>query len=494
MERPRRDRPFVDPDPTSLSDAPDRDDEAAWEAMRSLPEQEARPLRWDPRAGRFLEEAAGGASGSARTPRAETPPPPPSVPRVRIDDRPAPPRPRRAPSAPPAGPDATAVLPGAAAPAPPRVAPGRTAGPAPGGVPASRRVERPVPRPAQQPVTGRTGRGGPPGPPRPPEARRGGARPPAGRRRSMRRRALVVLAVLLALVVVGPLAFSWWQFSRLERVEVGSSLSSGGGGTNYLIVGSDSREGIAEDDPNAGAFLGTTVTGRRADTLIVLRVGDGGARMLSIPRDLWVTDPATGEPGRINSTYAAGPSNLIDVVTGLGIPVHRYMEIDFVSFAGMVDAVGGITIEVPNPARDPASGLDLPEAGTVRLDGAQALAYVRSRQYTELVGGQWVTDPTGDLGRVQRQRTFLTALLGEVGGARNPFTVRAVADALGPGLRVDDEMTFPDALRLAWDARGMSPESVDLPVVGRTTSGGASVLELVQPDAEAVIASFAGSG
>jgi LCP family protein required for cell wall assembly len=297
--------------------------------------------------------------------------------------------------------------------------------------------------------------------------------------------------VLVLLFLVLPLGFAAWQFSRLERVEVGDALGGGGSGTNYLIVGSDTREGIDPDAPDAGAFLGTTVTGQRADTLIVLRVGDGGTRMLSIPRDLWVTDPSTGEPGRINSTYAGGPANLITAVRSLGVPVHRYLEIDFVSFAGMVDALGGITIEVPHPARDAASGLDIAEAGRVRLDGTQALAYVRSRQYTEQIDGQWVTDPTGDLGRVQRQRTFLTSLLGSVGGARNPLTIRAVAGALGPGLRIDDEMTLLDALRLAGDARGMSPESVDLPVVPRTTSGGAAVLELSEPDAAAVIASFA---
>lgn len=294
--------------------------------------------------------------------------------------------------------------------------------------------------------------------------------------------------------LVLPLVFAAWQFSRLERVEVGDALSSGGSGTNYLIVGSDSREGIAADDPNSDAFIGTTVTGQRADTIIVLRVGDGPSRMLSIPRDLWVTDPATGEPGRINSTYASGPANLIRSVRSLGIPVHRYLEIDFVSFAGMVDAVGGITIEVPHPARDDMSGLDIPEAGVVTLDGAQALAYVRSRQYTELIDGNWVTDPTGDLGRVQRQRTFLSALLGSVASTRNPLTMRSVVSALGPGLRVDDEMRFRDALGLVWRMRGASPESVDLPVYGRTTTGGAAVLELSEPDASQVLATFGDDG
>src|SRR5690606_29171843 len=137
-------------------------------------------------------------------------------------------------------------------------------------------------------VTGQGSRPGPPPPPGP-TARGGGGRRPPRRRGGLRRRILVAVALLALVFLVLPLAFAAWQFSRLERVEVGDALSSGGGGTNYLIVGSDSREGIESGDANADAFLGTTVTGQRADTLIVLRVGDGGARMLSIPRDLWVT-------------------------------------------------------------------------------------------------------------------------------------------------------------------------------------------------------------
>jgi len=298
----------------------------------------------------------------------------------------------------------------------------------------------------------------------------------------------------MLLVLVGlPLGFAWVQFQKIERVEVATVLSPGGGsGTNYLIVGSDSRDNIDADAPNSDAFLGTPVAGERADTIIVLRVGDGDASMLSIPRDLWVTNAETGEVGRINATYANGPDALIRTVQGLGIPVHHYLEIDFTSFAGLVDAVGGITIEVPHPATDHQSGLLIPEAGVVTLDGDQALAYVRSRSYMELIDGQWRTDPTGDLGRVERQRVFLTSLLSAVGGVRNPNTLRQVASSLAPGLRIDDELGFFAAARLGWNLKGLSPASVDLPVVPRTTSGGAAVLELSQPDAATVISDFSG--
>ncbi|MCC5950766.1 MAG: LCP family protein [Acidimicrobiia bacterium] len=312
-------------------------------------------------------------------------------------------------------------------------------------------------------------------------------RPPSLRR--LVRGGLITVAVLLVLSV----GFGWWQFSRIERVPVGDVLSTGGEGTNYLIVGTDSRDNIDPDAPDAGAFLDGEFGGARADTIILLRTGGpAGSAMLSIPRDLWVVDPVTGEPGRINSTYVNGPVALIGAVQSLGLPVHHYMEVDFVSFGGLVDALGGVTIPFEHPARDEMSGLFVEEAGEVVLDGTQALAYVRSRQFTQLIDGEWRTDPTGDIGRTERQRLFLTSLLGKLGGTRNPWRAANAAGALGPGMRLDDSFTFLDALRFGWAARGLSPDSVDLPVFPRTTSGGAAVLELQQPEASDVIARFSG--
>jgi LCP family protein required for cell wall assembly len=287
------------------------------------------------------------------------------------------------------------------------------------------------------------------------------------------------------------LLFGWWQFNRIERVDTGGVLSSGGAGTNYLIVGSDTREGIDETDPNAGAFIGSTVTGERTDTIMVLRMEGDRSYLLSIPRDLWVTNAATGEEGRINAVYRSGPQALIQSVQqNLGIPIHHYLEINFVSFGGLVDAVGGITVDFPHPARDDASGLLVEQTGPVTLDGTQALAYVRSRTYTELIDGEWQTDPTGDLGRTERQRVFLSSLLAKATGSKNPIALMRLSGALGRGLAIDDTFTYFGALRLAWDLRGFSPESVVLPTVPRTTSGGAAILEIDEPAAAPLIGQF----
>lgn len=297
--------------------------------------------------------------------------------------------------------------------------------------------------------------------------------------------------VALAVMVSGMFVFGWWQFGRIDKVNVAGALSPGGAkGTNYLIVGSDSRQGISNDSPNSGAFLGEAVTGERTDTIMVLRIQGSKSYLLSIPRDLWVKNPATGEMGRINATYQSGPTALIQSVQALGIPVHHYMEINFVSFAKLVDAVGGINVDFPYPARDTHSGLDIPNAGKVHLDGTQALAYVRSRYYEQLIDGQWEVDGTADLGRVQRQRAFLQALMGNVTGTKNPFTLMNVATAMSGGMRIDNKMTYFDALGLAWHLRGgFNPESLTVPVTP-TTRGGAAVLDLETAEVQPLVQQF----
>ena len=327
-----------------------------------------------------------------------------------------------------------------------------------------------------------------PGAPPPPGPQR--RRPPTSRRRWRPSTVFAVVVILLLVVVASPVVFAWWQFGQIQRVDVGGVLTPASAGTNYLIVGSDSRALVDPTGDDAGAFLATPVAGERADTIIVLRVGDGPARMMSIPRDLWVTYPGTGEEGRINGAFALGAGELIAAVTQLGIPVDHYLQIDFTSFAGIVDALGGIEVTLDHPAYDEMSGLNVETAGTVTLDGTQAVAYVRSRQYTEIIDGVAVTDPTGDIGRIERQRVFLSALLGKLGAARSPSVLSGSASALAPGLVIDDTMTFLDAVRLLWDVRGATPESVDLPVDGFSTSGGAAVLGLRQPDAAASLAAF----
>jgi LCP family protein required for cell wall assembly len=311
------------------------------------------------------------------------------------------------------------------------------------------------------------GRGEPPWRPDGDDGGRGGF---GGRLRRVRwRRVVLVTVVVLVLALLGSFLYARSIFNRIDRVEVSGALTSASSGTNYLIVGSDSRENVAEEG-DAG-FNGTEdqVTGSRADSMMLLHLEGGSAQILSIPRDLYVPLAcAGGDSQKINAAYntdleGGGPECLVDTVTqSLDIPVDRYMEVDFVSFAGLVDSLGGITIDFPVPAQDTESGLSVPQAGPVELDGDQALAYVRSRHYQELKDGQWVEDPLADIGRQARQRAFLTEVIGKLSDTRNPFSLASAAGDMSTGLRIDDEMTMFDAIRLGWGMRGKTPEPLDI--------------------------------
>jgi LCP family protein required for cell wall assembly len=314
---------------------------------------------------------------------------------------------------------------------------------------------------------------------------------PARQQRSRRRRLLRLAAICLPLVLLGVLIGGYLYansiFNRIEKVEVGDVLAGGGSGTNYLIVGSDSRELTALEEAGLNPEAFQEGGGTRSDTVMVLHFGDDGTKMMSVPRDLYVPIAGTGESHKINAAYNGGPERLIRTVQeSLGIPLDHYIEVDFVSFSKVVDAIGGVTIDFPHPATDAQSGLNVTESGPVELDGPQALAYARSRQYTENIDGQQVTDLSADIGRVERQQTFLRALFSELGASRNPLSLARAADGATDGLRIDDDMSLIDAMRFAWRLRSLEPDSLVLPTEnGRNSSG--SVLFLVEPDAQAVL-------
>jgi LCP family protein required for cell wall assembly len=303
------------------------------------------------------------------------------------------------------------------------------------------------------------------------------------RRRRGRFLGLSALAMVVLLLAGTVGAYLWANsvFDKIEKVDVSAELRHGGSGTNYLLVGADNGSG---GDPSREG-----VDGIRSDTIMILNVQGSHARMMSLNRDLWVQTPE-GDHGRINGTYNKGPENLIKTIwLNYQIPIDRYIEIDFTSFAGLVDAFGGIDVNFPQPALDRASGLVV-GAGDVHLDGKMALAYVRSRHYTEVIDGKEV--PQGglpDVNRTQRQQTFLKAIMAKVGDSKNPMKLMSAASKMSAGLRIDSKMTMLDAARFAWRMGKLNPEPVVLPVTPRTTSGGAAVLDL-GPGADAILATF----
>lgn len=294
------------------------------------------------------------------------------------------------------------------------------------------------------------------------------------------------LLLLGVLVIGGTLVYVQRQFSNIERVAVADLLAgSNPGGTNYLIVGSDSRENLDPNIENAGAIFGDgseDIGGQRTDTIQILRISnDGTQHILALPRDLYLPIGGDGALNRINAAYAfGGPELLITTVQqSLGIPVHHYAEIDFAGFIGMVDAVGGVTIDFPYPAYDNKTGLNVTEPGPVVLDSAQALAFVRSRVYTEIIDGQPTVDRTGDLGRVKRQQIFLKSLFGEIGDPVGQIGLLRNLDVSAGSLKIDDRLSFADALKLANQLRGFEPNDTwDLVVNNFVAPNGAQVLRL----------------
>jgi LCP family protein required for cell wall assembly len=338
-----------------------------------------------------------------------------------------------------------------------------------------------------------------PGPDDPPPQTEGDKRP-AWRWARRALKLLAVLIVLSLLAAVGTTVYAQRQFAAIERVAVADLLApQSPGGTNYLIVGSDSRENLDPNVDNAAAIFGDgsqEIGGQRTDTIQILRIGDDGSHhVLALPRDLYVPLGGSGGANRINAAYAFGGAELlITTVEGsLGIPIHHYAEIDFAGFIELVDAVGGVTIDFPHPAYDLKTGLDIGQAGPANLDSTQALAFVRSRLYTELIDGRWVIDPRGDLGRVKRQQIFLQALFSELRKPGNAVSLLADLDISTGSVKLDDRMSFGDALALAGELRDLDLNTDwDLEVSHWTTSTGAQVLQLDSGASQPTLDFFSG--
>jgi LCP family protein required for cell wall assembly len=259
---------------------------------------------------------------------------------------------------------------------------------------------------------------------------------------------------------------------------------------NFLLVGSDSR---AEGDPNTGDTGG--VTNSRSDTMMILRTdpGSGSAALLSIPRDLYVLK-SNGEEGRINGAFNDGPAALTQTIqSALGIPVHHYVEVDFVGFKDLVDALGGVKSCFLYPTRDLNTGLNIVEPGCYTLNGVESLSLTRSRYYEELRDGEWRKDGTADIGRTKRQQGFInTALQTALDRIKtDPLAAGKLTDAIGSALAVDAELDPISAASTLRTAMGGGLTTYSLPVVGDEV-GDAQVLRLGD-GADLVLSYFSGA-
>jgi len=258
-------------------------------------------------------------------------------------------------------------------------------------------------------------------------------------------------AVLAAVVLAAPTAalgaMDVAAGRLVTRNDVGTGdldRRTGQGAEVWLVLGSDSRTGLAptmpEPDP-AG------LTGQRADSisLWILDLPKRVVTVVSLPRALRVDVAGHGEQ-HLAVSYAYGPRAALQAVRDLtGLPIHHVVEIDFTGVVRVVDVLGGVVLHTPHPARDIASGLRL-DAGSQRLTGVEALAWARSRNYEELVAGSWIPTEAGDLARIERQQVLLAALVDAAREAGPRLTVEATLQGLRDHVRIDREASARDLL------------------------------------------------
>jgi LCP family protein required for cell wall assembly len=274
----------------------------------------------------------------------------------------------------------------------------------------------------------------------------------------------------LVLLLVGAGVLWFYVDSSLHRVTALSDYSgrpAQGAGTNWLVVGSDSRQGLT-DAQAAQLHTGdsSSVSGGRTDTMMLIHLPDNSTKptIVSLLRDSWVTIPGHGK-NKINAAYTFGGPQLtvqtVEQTTGLRI--DHYAEIGLGGFASVVDDVGGVTMCLPQAVNDSYSGANLP-AGCQNLSGVNALAYVRTRH----------AFATSDFARTDNQRQFIGALgnkLASPGVFLNPFELVPALVDLPNALTVDQGDHLQNLVGLAWAMRDMSSGGVvttAVPVSGST--------------------------
>jgi LCP family protein required for cell wall assembly len=324
-----------------------------------------------------------------------------------------------------------------------------------------------------------------------------------------RRRSIwaVCTIVVLAGIGVGSVyLYAKYRYDQIKKIHAKHLVAQSADPLkpfNILLVGSDSRAFVGENQTLSNE-LGNegNAGGQRSDVTMVARF-DPAAKtvtVLSIPRDLWVDihGGGTGIEGmnRINAAYDSGPDLLVHTIEqDLGITINHYVSVGFPGFSGMVDALGGITLDFPTAVKDAYTGLDVTQTGCQQVNGVEALQLVRSRHLEYMNSdGYWEYDGLSDFSRIQRQDAFFRAVLAKVNASiTNPLAVNAFIGASVGNLTIDDTLTEGDLFNIAQDFRGLPTSHLiteTLPTTSLVTDGGADVLQEAQPYAQNMINAF----
>jgi len=265
--------------------------------------------------------------------------------------------------------------------------------------------------------------------------------------------------VLLGFCTIIGTAF--WLDGRLHRVNALNDYPDRppvGSGTNWLLVGSDSRQGLTPDQ-EAELATGGDIGDGRTDTILLVHIPafyDGGvATMVSLPRDSYIPIPGNGS-NKLNAAFSLGGAALLTqtVEQATGLRIDHYAEIGFSGFASVVDAIGGVSMCLDEPIDDPLAGVDL-APGCQMLNGPSALGYVRSR-----------ATPRADLDRMTHQRAFMTALFHRVSSPAvwsNPFRWYPLATSTADAITVAEGDHSWNLAQLGWALAG-SVQNMTMPI------------------------------
>jgi len=263
---------------------------------------------------------------------------------------------------------------------------------------------------------------------------------------------LLIFLMILGLIAGVILLYANVRFRSNRQNVKGLADNQASGPTNVLILGSDTRENLtAEERKSFG-----TVPGKRADTIILLHLDEGKKKavMVQFPRDLKLTSPG-GRVGKINGVYNQGADAMVQAVkTVTGLPVNHYIEVDFNGFNNIVNTLGGVNVFFEKPLKDQDSGLNVPR-GCVRVEGSQALAFVRVRKIDD------------DFGRISRQQLFVKLMMDKIltpGTLLNPAKVVKLVDVFGSNVKHDSSLSVNDAKNIALRLRGFNSGKVDMRV------------------------------
>jgi LCP family protein required for cell wall assembly len=286
------------------------------------------------------------------------------------------------------------------------------------------------------------------------------------------RRWIKIIAAVIALILVVTVGLYFYLDSKLHRENVlvdYSGRPAASAGSNWLITGSDSRQGLTRAQERQYS-TGRDVSGHRSDTVMLLHVPSNGTRavLVSLPRDSYVAIPGHGY-NKLNAAYSfGGPKLMAETVQNLtGLRLNHYMQIGFGGFVNVVNAVGGVNMCLPGPLNDRASGLHL-KAGCQTLDGGQALGYVRDRH----------NFANQDLQRVQDQRLFLKSLLSKLtstGTIINPFHSVPAAFGTAGAVTIDSGTHLYQLVQVAFSLRNPQTTTVPIANVNYSTAAGDAV-------------------